>query len=206
MQVEFNKDGKADFVKVSSKPTALLMILTTVALLLILQASTVLLVQPLDTALTALVVVNLICGGWLVLVCAEQLVPLTLTLDANGLRCQRLVTHKVFAWDDIAALKLSAAGAAADNAKTDSRGRVGLGVVLRVAGKSTARDTKTSQSPTVQLFSADQQFAEKMLEIIERVQKFQVALNAKPQERWKKAAQPQQQTQFRKKPNITMPA
>jgi hypothetical protein len=56
------------------------------------------------------------------------------------------------------------------------------------------------------LIGADPQFAEKMMEIMECIQKFQAALTAKPQERWKKAAQPQQQAQFRKRPNITMPA
>jgi hypothetical protein len=198
MHVDFSKDGKADHIKVSSKATPLLMILTTVALLLILQSATVLVVQSLDTALTVLIAFNLIC--------AKQLVPLTLSLDANGLRCQRLVTSKRFLWDDISALKLAAAGVVSDAPRTDIRGRVGFGVVLRVAAKSTARDAKSQEAPTIVLFGADPQYGEKMLEIIECIRKFQAALNAKPQERWKKASQPQQQTQFRKKPNITMPA
>jgi hypothetical protein len=206
MHVDFSKDGKADHIKVSSKATPLLMILTTVALLLILQSATVLVVQSLDTALTVLIAFNLICASWLLLVCAEQLVPLTLSLDATGLRCQRLVTRKSFLWDDISALKLAAAGVVSDAPRTDIRGRVGFGVVLRVAAKSTARDAKSQEAPTIVLFGADPQHGEKMLEIIECIRKFQAALNAKPQERWKKASQPQQQTQFRKKPHITMPA
>jgi hypothetical protein len=206
MQVEFTKDGKTELVKISSKAPPLLMILTTTALLLILQSLTVLLVQNVALVLTGLIAVNLVCGLWLLLVCAEQLMPTTLKLDVAGLTCQRLVTHKTYMWDDITALKLVAAGAVSDAPRTVDRGRIGVGLVLRAPTKATARDTKAAAAPTVVLLGADPKHAEKMLEIMETVQKFQTGLNAKPQERWKKAAQPQQQTQFRKKPNITMPA
>jgi hypothetical protein len=206
MHVDFTKNGQAELIKVSSKATPLLMILTTVSLLLILQSATVLLVQSLDTPLTVLIAFNFICASWLLVVCAEQLVPLTLSLDANGLKCQRLVTHRSFLWDDISALKLAAAGVVSDAPRTDIRGRVGFGVVLRGTAKSTTRDAKSQEATTIVLFGADPQYGEKMLEIIECIRKFQAALNAKPQERWKKAAQPQQQAQFRKKPHITMPA
>jgi hypothetical protein len=208
MHVEFSKDGKTELVKISSKAPPLLLILTTVALLLILQTLTVLLVQSLAFTLTALVFINFVCGLWLLLVCTEQLMPTTLKLDADGLTCQRLVTHKTYAWDDISALKLVAAGAVSDAPRADNRGRVGVGVVLRAPNKATTRDAKATPVPPTAavLLAADPQYAEKMLEIMERVQKFQAALTARPQERWKKAAQPQQQAQFRKRPNITMPA
>lgn len=202
MQVEFTKDGKDEIIKISSKMPPLLMILTTIALLLIVQSLTVLLVQSLNLTLTALVFVNFVCGLWLLLVCAEQLRPTSLKLDAAGLTCQRLVTHKTYLWDDVAALKLVAAGVVSDAPRSDNRGRVGVGLVLRTA----TRDASVTPAPAVVLIGADPQFAEKLLEIMEHVQKFQAALNAKPAERWKKASQPQQQQQFRKKPNITMPA
>jgi hypothetical protein len=207
MQVEFTKIGKTEFVKISSKGPPLLMILTTISLLLILQSLTVLLVQNVALILTGMIIVNLVCGLWLLLVCAEQLMPTTLKLDADGITCQRLVTHRTYLWDDVSALKLTAAGAISDAPRADNRGRVGVGVVLRAPNKSTARDAKVVVPvPTTVLIAADSKYAEKMLEVMESIQKFQVALTAKPQERWKKAAQPQQQTQFRKKPNITMPA
>jgi hypothetical protein len=206
MQVEFTKSGKDELVKISSKAPPLLRILTTIALLLILQSLTVLLVQSVSHTLTALIFVNLVCGLWLLLVCTEQLMPTTLKLDATGLTCQRLITHKTYVWDDITALKLVAAGAVSDAPRAVNRGRIGVGLVLRAPNKSTARDTTAVPAPTIVLIGADPQFAEKMLEIMERVKKFQMALNAKPAERWKKAAQPQQQQQFRKRPNITMPA
>jgi hypothetical protein len=206
MQVDFTKDGKTELVKISSKATSLLLILTTAGLLLALQSSTVLLVQSLEPILTGLIFVNLGCGLWLLLVCVEQLMPTTLKLDAAGLTRQRLITRKSFDWDDISALKLVAAGTSSDAPGTVSRGRIGIGLVLRPPNKSTARESKVVPEPTIMLIAADAQFAEKMHEIMENAQKFQAALNAKPQERWKKAAQPQQQPQFRKKPNITMPA
>jgi hypothetical protein len=206
MQVEFTKVGKDELVKISSKAPPLLMILTTIAMLLMLQSLTVLLVQSVNLTLTVLIFINLICGLWLLLVCAEQLMPTTLKLDATGLTCQRLVTHQTYIWDDISALKLVAAGAVSDAPRAVNRGRVGVGLVLRAPNKSNARDSKVAPATTVVLIGADPKHAEKMLEIMECVQKFQVALNAKPAERWKKAAQPQQQQQFRKKPNITMPA
>ena len=206
MLVDFTKDGKAERVKISSKAPPLLLILTTVALLLILQTLTVLLVQPVAPVLTGMIFMNLVCGLWLLLVCAEQLMPTTLKLDANGLTCQRLVTHNTYTWDDITTLKLVAAGAVSDTPRAEGRGRIGIGLVLRAPHKSNARDAKVVDAPTVVLFGADPQHAEKMLEVMENVQKFQLALTAKPQERWKKAAQPQQQAQFRKRPNITMPA
>jgi hypothetical protein len=195
MQVEFTKVGKDELVKISSKAPPLLMILTTIAMLLMLQSLTVLLVQSVNLTLTVLIFINLICGLWLLLVCAEQLMPTTLKLDATGLTCQRLVTHQTYIWDDIS-----------DAPRAVNRGRVGVGLVLRAPNKSNARDSKVTPATTVVLIGADPKHAEKMLEIMECVQKFQVALNAKPAERWKKAAQPQQQQQFRKKPNITMPA
>jgi hypothetical protein len=206
MQVEFTKDGKAELVKISSKAPPLLLILTTVSLLLILQTLTVLLVQTVVPTLTGLIFINLVCGLWLLLVCAEQLMPTTLKLDETGLICQRLVTHSTYSWDDVSALKLVAAGNVSDTVRPDGRGRVGVGLVLRAPNKSASRDAKAEHAPTVVLLGADPQYAEKMIEIMERVQKYQAALLAKPQERWKKAAQPQQQAQFRKKPNITMPA
>lgn len=206
MLVDFTKDGKSERVKISNKATPLLLILTTISLLLILQASTVLLVQPVTPVLTGLIFINLICGLWLLLVCAEQLMPTTLKLDAKGLTCQRLVTHSCFAWDDITLLKLVAAGAVSDTPRPEGRGRVGIGLVLRAPHKPSARDAKVLPAPTVVLFGADPQHAEKMMEVMDCMKKFQVALTAKPQERWKKAAQPQQQAQFRKRPNITMPS
>jgi hypothetical protein len=206
MLVDFTKDGKTELVKISSKAPPLLLILTTVALLLILQTLTVLLVQSVTFTLTALIFINFVCGLWLLLVCTEQLMPTTLKLDADGLTCQRLVTHRTFSWDDVSALKLVAAGTVSDAPRGEGRGRVGVGVVLRAPNKATARDAKVAPPPAVVLIGADPQFAEKMMEIMECIQKFQAALTAKPQERWKKAAQPQQQAQFRKRPNITMPA
>jgi hypothetical protein len=206
MLIDFTKDGKSEHVKISSKAPALLLILTTVALLLILQTSTVLLVQQVTPVLTGMIFVNFVCGLWLLLVCTEQLMPTTLKLDASSLTCQRLVTRNTYSWDDIAAFKLVAAGVVSDTPRAEGRGRVGIGLVLRAAHKSTARDAKPAAAPTVVLLGADPQHAEKLMEVMENVQKFQSALTAKPQERWKKAAQPQQQAQFRKRPNITMPA
>jgi hypothetical protein len=206
MQVEFTKDGKVELVKVSSKAPPLLLILTTVAILLILQSLTVLLVNSLALVLTVLIVLNAVCGLWLLIVCAEQLMPTTLKLTADGLTCQRLITHDSYAWDDITALKLVAAAAVSDAPRSVDRGRVGVGLVLRTPNKPGVRDAKSTPAPTVVLLGGDPKYAEKMLEIMECVQKFQAALTARPQERWKKAAQPQQQPQFRKKPNITMPA
>jgi hypothetical protein len=206
MQVEFTKDGKAELVKISSKAPPLLLILVTVALLLTLQSLTVLLVHTLAPVLMVLIFLNFVCGLWLLVVCAEQLMPTTLNLDATGLTCKRAVTSKTYAWDDISALKLVAAAAVSDAPRSVDRGRVGVGLVLRGPLKSADRDAKSAPPTTIVLLGGDPKYAEKMLEIMECVQKFQAALTAKPQERWKKAAQPQQQAQFRKKPNITMPA
>jgi hypothetical protein len=206
MQVEFTKDGKTELIKISSKAPSLLLILTTVAMLLTLQTLTVLLVQSLEPILMALIGINLICGLWLLLVCVEQLMPTVLKLQPDGLTRQCIVTRKTYAWDDISVFKLVATGAVSAAPRANNRGRVGVGLVLRPPNKSTTRESKVVPEPTIVLTGADAQFAEKMLEIMESVQKFRAALTAKPQERWKKAAQPQQQAQFRKKPNITMPA
>jgi hypothetical protein len=204
MFIDFSKDGKTELIKISSRAPPLLMILTTMAVLLILQSLTVLIVQSLATPLVVLVTINCICGVWLLLVCAEQLLPTTLRLDAAGLTCQHLVTHKTYAWDDIATLKLVSAGAVG-GARVDSRGRIGIGLMQRAA--ATARDGKAAPtSPPVLVIAADSTHVEKLLDIIVRIQRYQTALTAKPQERWKRAAQPQQQQQFRKRPNITMPA
>jgi hypothetical protein len=210
MHVDFNNnDAKTEIVKISSKAPPLLMILTTISLLMVLQTATVLMVQTVSWALTSLLLINLICGTWLLLVCGEQLMPLTITLDAKGIVCQRVVTRKTIAWEDVSGLRLVPAGSMSDTPKDDGRGRVGVGVVLRPLSKPTTREAaKTPPQPqaiTV-LVSGDSLYAEKMLEVIESMTKFRAALNTKPQERWKKAAQPHQQTQFRKKPNITMPA
>jgi hypothetical protein len=208
MHVDYSKDGKTELIKVSSKAPPLLMILTTIAALLVLQTITVLLSQSLAWILTLLLGFNLICGIWLLVACGEQLMPTTLKFDADGLTCQRLLTTKTFNWDDVSALKLVPAGSVSDAPRIDSRGRVGVGVVLRVPNKATVRDAKSPPPPhpTVVVIAGDSQFAEKMIEIIEHGKKFQAALTAKPQERWKRAPQPQQQQQFRKRPNVTMPA
>jgi hypothetical protein len=208
MQVDFTKDGKTELIKVSSKASPLLMILTTVAALLVLQATTVLLTQSLAWILTFLIGFNLLCGIWLLVACGEQLMPTTLQLDADGLTCNRLLTSKTFSWDDISALKLVPAGSVSDAPRADNRGRVGVGVVLRAPNKSTGRDAKLPPppQPTIVVVAGLSEYAEKMIEIIEHGNKFHAALTAKPQERWKRAQQPQQQQQFRKRPNVTMPA
>jgi hypothetical protein len=209
MQVDFSKDGKTELIKVSSKSPPLLMILTTIAALLTLQSASVLLTQALATPLFILILGNLICATWLLVVCAEQIMPTTLMLAKDGLLCQRLMTRKTYSWDDIVALKLVPAGAVSDTPRHNARGRVGVGVVLKVPTKPTSRDAKAQTVEPVAaavLVAGDSEHVEKMMEIIELAQKFQARLNAKPTERWKRAPQPQQQPQFRKKPNITMPA
>jgi hypothetical protein len=209
MQVDFTRDGKTELIRVATKSPPLLMILTTIAALLMLQSATVLLTQALATPLFALIAINLICATWLLVVCAEQIMPTTLRLEKEALVCQRLLTHKTYNWDEIAGLKLVPAGAVSDVPRHDNRGRVGVGLLSKVATKPTGRDAKAQHAvqPTATvLVSGDSEYAEKMMEIIEMAQKFQAKLNAKPTERWKRAPQPQQQPQFRKKPNITMPA
>jgi hypothetical protein len=205
MFIDFSRDGKTELIKISSKAPPLLLILTTMAALLILQSLTVLIVQSLATALMLLVIINLGCGVWLLLVCVEQLLPTTLRLDAGGLTCLHLVTQKTYAWDDLAAFKLVSAGAVGGAARADTRDRVGVGVIQR--GAATVRAGKAAVTvPPIVLIAGGSEHAEKLLDVIARIQKYQLALTAKPQERWKRAAQPQQQQQFRKRPNITMPA
>jgi hypothetical protein len=210
------EDGGVESYKVTNRASPLLLILTTVAFMLAVQTGTVLMTMSLSLILTGLLAVNLLCGVWLFIVCADFLAPQSIRMSADGITHARLITSTSYPWDDISALKIVAAsGSLSDAPRDDGRGRIGVGVILREDAKTGSRDernaakvTTPGQTPKVKtaiLIGGDRQHAEKMMEIIEHIKAFQQR-QIKPVERWRKSAQqPQQQQQFRKKPNITMP-
>jgi hypothetical protein len=198
MELNFDRVNGVETIELSRRPSTVSIVVTIMGALLVLQVGLVFATREVALPLMMLVSIAACSAGWLAILALESMLPVSVTMDKDGINISRMLGDVKFPWVDVTGAKIvHSGGMLSDDTKSAPSGRLAVGLFLK--SRKTPRAHELDADFVI--FGASAEHAELLLRLVERIADFKATIGsglADPTRRIRKAAPIQQPAAFRR--------
>lgn len=188
MEMNFEREGGVETIALSRQPSLVATVVIAIGVLLVLQVLIVLLSQNVSLVLLGLLLITAVSAGWLAVLALDAIMPITVTMNKDGLTIARMLGDETHAWADLIAVKVvPSSGLLSDDPGAETSGRLGVGLFL----KSRKLPRQHELDADVIVFGAPDTDVDKLITVVNHIGEFKKTIGsglADPSRRIRKAA------------------
>ncbi len=198
MEMNVERAEGVETIELSRQPSTVATVVIAMGVLLFLQVLIVLLSHSISWILMALLLFAAGSAGWLAVLALDAIMPITVTMNKDGLTIARMLGDTTYPWLEIAAAKVvPSAGLLSDDPRSEPSGRLGVGLFL----KSRKIPRLHELDADVMVFGAPDTHVNDLINLTNHIVEFKNTVGAglaDPSRRIRKAAPIAAPTAFRK--------
>ena len=169
MEMNFEREGGVETIALSRQPSLVATVVIAIGVLLVLQVLIVLLSQNVSLVLLGLLSITAVSAGWLAVLALDAIMPITVTMDKDGLTIARMLGDETHAWADLIAVKVvPSSGLLSDDPCAETSGRLGVGLFL----KSRKLPRQHELDADVIVFGAPDTDVDKLITVVNHIGEF----------------------------------
>ncbi len=188
MDMNFERAGSVETIKLSRRPSTVAMVVIAMGALLVLQVAMVLASRSVTLLLMGLLVIAAGSAGWLAIIALDAIMPITVTMNKDGITVARMLGEATYPWLDVVDAKVvPSSGMLSDDPQAEPSGRLGVGLFL----KSRKTPRLHALDADVMVFGAPDTDVNDLIKLTDRITDFKKTIGAglpDPSRRIRKAA------------------
>ncbi len=188
MEMNVERAGGVETIELSRRPSTVATVVIAMGVLLFLQVVIVLLSHSVSPTLMGLLLIAAGSAGWLAILALDAIMPITVTMNKDGLTIARLLGDTTHPWSDIVVAKVvPSSGLLSDDPRSEPSGRLGVGLFL----KSRKVPRQHDLDADVIVFGAPDTHVDDLIRLLNHIDDFRKTIGsglADPLRRIRKAA------------------
>ena len=134
MEMNVDRAGGVETIALSRRPSIVATVVIVMGVLLVLQVIIVLLSHGVSLPLMGLLLITAGSAGWLAILALNAIMPITVTMNRDGLTIARMLGDDTYPWSDILAAKVvPSSGLLSDDPRAEPSGRLASGCFSNLA-------------------------------------------------------------------------
>ncbi len=188
MEMNVDRAGGVETIELSRLPSLVATVVIVMGVLLVLQVIIVLLSHGVSLPLMGLLLITAGSAGWLAILALNAIMPITVTMNRDGLTIARMLGDETYPWSDILAAKVvPSSGLLSDDPRSEPSGRLGVGLFLK--SRKTPRQHELDADVIV--FGTPDTHVDNLIRLMDHIDEFRKTIGsglADPLRRIRKAA------------------